>query len=155
RGLRTIKGALLAAAGLLVFLPWALTLFVAPTEEVAYPPEKLRLYGPAALLAYCVLNVLLSSGERAVYFTPAEMQFLFPRPFGRRQLLAYKVVAGLVVSLPSTLLLTLLLHIHARWWLAAFVGLLILFVFMQLFSMALNLAVVSLGERLRRRFRGI
>jgi hypothetical protein len=153
RNLRTVKGAILAVVGLLVFVPWILTLVAMPEHTPAYPPEKLRLYGPAILLAYCVLNVLTSSGERAVYFTPAEVQFLFAAPFGRRELLGYKVFAGLVISLPSALILTLVFQAHARWWAAAFVALVLLLLFTQLFGMALNLAVVAAGERLRARVR--
>src|SRR4051794_31241372 len=79
RGLRSPKGVLLALVGLVIFVPW-LILILTPRND-ALPPEVIRTNGPAFLLAYCLLNVLLSSGERAIYFSPAETNFLFPGPF--------------------------------------------------------------------------
>jgi hypothetical protein len=152
RNVRTVKGALLALVGLFVFVPWLLSLLLAAHAGIGFAPE-IRLYGPAALLLYCLLNVLLSSGERAIYFSPAEVNFLFPGPFGRRQLLAYKIGSGLLVSIPYTLFLTLLLRVHSPSFLSAFVGLLLMFTFMQLFGMALNLTALTVGARLYTRGR--
>lgn len=152
RSLRTLKGALLAIVGMLVFLPWLMArLLSAPADGM--PHETLLLYGPAFLLIYCLGNVLFSSGERAIYFNPAEVNFLFSGPFGRRQLLGYKIVYSLMVGLPTTLLMALFLHIHAGWFAAAYVGLLEMFVFMQLFAMCVNLIATTLGTQLYTRAR--
>src|SRR5207237_918274 len=59
----------------------------------------------------------------------------------------------LLVTVPTTLIMTAVLGIHARWAVAAYVGLLLLFVFMHLFSMALTLVATSAGERLYSRGR--
>lgn len=40
--------------------------------------------------------ILFSTGEGAVYFTPAEVAFLFPAPMTRRQLMAYKQWKNLI-----------------------------------------------------------
>ncbi len=46
---------------------------------------------PPALFAFTLLFVFTSAGEAAVYFTPAEVDFLFAAPFTRRELLYYKL----------------------------------------------------------------
>jgi hypothetical protein len=153
RRVRTLKGALLALVGLAVFVPWLLTLLLAPGSAGGIAPEAARRYGPAMLLAYCVLNVVFSSGERALYFSPAEVNFLFPGPFGRREVLAYKIALALLVGLPTTLLLALVVRVRDARFLASFVSYLLLYVFLQLFGMALGLLAAAVGARLYTRGR--
>lgn len=151
RNLRSVRGALLAGIGLLVFLPWLLTKLL--SGDQGFPREGLLIYGPAFLIVYCLSNVLFSSGERAVYFTPAEVNFLFSGPFGRRQLLGYKIVYSLMVGLPTTLLMAVFIQVRGEWFPAAYVGLLEMFLFMQLFGMCINLVAVTLGTHLYSRAR--
>jgi hypothetical protein len=147
RSLRTVKGALLAAVGLAVFSIWFGSL-VLSTRSPSYTQDQIREWGPAGLLLYCLLNVLSTSGERAVYFSPGEVSFLFTGPFGRRELLAYKLMLGFVFGLPTALFMTFVFQIYAHSFLAAFVGLLLTYQFMNLFATALNLAVSGFGARL-------
>jgi hypothetical protein len=148
RSLRTLKGALLAGVGLAVFLPWLALLIFAPRQSNGWGGHDLREAGPALLLFYCFMNVVFSSGERAIYFPPAEVNFLFPGPFDRRELLVYKIASTLILSLPTALFMTLALHSSWTWFAAAFVGMLLIVVFMHLFGMSLNLLAVSVGARL-------
>src|SRR2546421_10195 len=80
RGLGTVRGILLVLVGLGVFIPWLIAVLVGPGMG-RLDPEKLTRYGPALLLVYCLSNVLITPSERAVYFSPAEVQFLFAGPF--------------------------------------------------------------------------
>jgi len=153
RSLRTLKGALLGLVGATVFSLWMLAIVFAPRQGSGWLGHDLRDYGPAVLLLYCFMNVVFSTGERAIYFPPAEVNFLFPGPFSRRQLLAYKIASTLVVGLPTALFLTLALHVHASWFAASFTAMLLIVLFMQLFSMTINLLAVSLGARLYTRGR--
>jgi len=133
--------------GLGVFALWLVSLFL--TEGTpAYTREKILEYGPVGLLLYCLLNVVSTSGERAVYFSPGEVNFLFPAPFGRRELLAYKLVLSFIFSLPTTLFMTFVFQIYAHSFTAAFVGLLLTFQFMQLFVIVVNLTASAAGARL-------
>ena len=146
RSLGTVKGALLAAVGLGVFLLWFSYLILA-TAGPQDRSEQIRIWGPAGLLLYCVLNVLSTPAEKAIYFSPGEVNFLFPAPFGRRELLAYKLMLGFLFSLPTTLFMTFVLHIYAFSFLSAFVGLLLTYQFMQLFANAVNLLASTGGGR--------
>jgi hypothetical protein len=153
RSLGTIKGALLALVGLAVFVPWMASVLLLPRQRGSWSPEEVRYYGPGMLLLYCLINVVFSTGERSIYFPPAEVTFLFPGPFGRRQILAYKIASTLLLSLPTALFMSLVFRIHASWFLASFVAMLLMVLFMQLFNMTLNLLAVGLGARLYTRGR--
>ena len=115
--------------------------------------HNLRDVGPALLLLYCFMNVVFSTGERAIYFPPAEVNFLFPGPFGRRQLLGFKIVSTLIVSLPTALFMSMALRTYSSTFAASFVGMLLIVLFMQLFSMTINLLAISVGARLYTRGR--
>lgn len=145
RSLHTVKGALLVVLGLVVFVPWLLSLLMAPQAGAGIPADKLLRFGPAVFLLYCLTTVLFSKGERAIYFTPAEVNFLFPGPFTRRQLLGYKLTANVLFGLPSTLFMSLLFQIHARWYLACFLGLFCAYLFLLLFTVAVNLLAITIG----------
>ena len=49
----------------------------------------IRTLGPMLLLMFVLLAVAGSWGEAAIYFNPAEVDFLFARSFTRRELLLY------------------------------------------------------------------
>ncbi|HTU19382.1 MAG TPA: putative ABC exporter domain-containing protein [Gemmataceae bacterium] len=153
RSLRTLKGALLALVGLAVFVPWLLAVVLTPRPGDGVFGHGLRDAGPALLLLYCFMNVVFSSGERAIYFPPAEVNFLFPGPFSRRELLGYKIVSTLIIGLPTALFMSLMLRGYSSWFVASFAGMLLIVLFMQLFSMTINLLAISVGARLYTRGR--
>ena len=69
---------------------------------------------PVAMLLYVVLTILTSLGERAIYFSPSEVDFLFPAPFSRRQILLYKILGSVTAAIFVALLMpTLAGHVHS------------------------------------------
>ncbi len=156
RNLRTIRGALLALVGFCVFVPWMITVLFVPTATATgIETNQLGRFGPAVLLLYCFVNVVFSSHERAIYFSPAEIQFLFTGPFTRRQILAYKLCLTLTVSVPVSLLMSAVLRVQHGWWVGVLLGLALVSVFMQLFSMALGLIAGAVGEHFYSRGRWV
>jgi hypothetical protein len=155
RRLLTLKGALLAILGATFFALWVTWVFFAQATAVRSggDPFYVQRSGPGVLLLYCVLNVLMSSAERGIYFSPGEVNFFFPAPFGRRSLLGYKVVSSVIIGLPSSLVLSVLSYGFSTSFLRAFVGMTLIVLFMQLFTMAVNLIAVSAGARLYSRGR--
>ncbi|HEY7423183.1 MAG TPA: putative ABC exporter domain-containing protein [Gemmataceae bacterium] len=153
RSLRTVKGALLALIGAAVFVPWVLAVLLTPRQDGGWFGGDLRDTGPALLLLYCFMNVVFSTSERAIYFPPAEVNLLFPGPFSRRQLLAYKIASTLLVSVPTALFMSLAFRMQASWFTASFLAMLLLVLFTQLFSMTINLLAISVGARLYTRSR--
>src|SRR5881394_1673887 len=101
RGMGTVRGAVFLALGVCVMVLWLGSTFFGAFLQPRADPAKTRELFPIWLLAACVLNLATSAGERAIAFTPPEVDFLFPGPFTRRQLLGYKLLksaAGAVVT---------------------------------------------------------
>jgi hypothetical protein len=152
RSMRTVKGALLVVFVALMFGCWFSSLFLAPQGAASYP-EAVRRYGTLFLLAYCLLMLLTTAGERAVSFSPAEVNFLFAGPFSRRQLLAYKIVGNWLISLATGLFMAVCFRMHARWLLASYVALVLVLIFLQLLAMTVALVGSTLGAHAMQRSR--
>ncbi len=148
RSLLTLRGALLATLGGTFFALWLLSVGFANHTRGGIEPVLVPKYGPGMLLFYCLMNVLLSSNERGIYFTPAEVNFLFPAPMSRRALLAYKIASSVIIGLPSCLILSAISYGYSTSFLNALTGMILIVLFMQLFSMAINLVAVTVGTRL-------
>src|SRR5262249_35169809 len=134
RGLQTVRGVLLMLVALCVFVPWMLVVILLPAGEAGIPAEGVTRYGPALLVTYVIAHLILTPSTPRVCFTPAEVQFLFTGPFSRRQVLLYKVVLSLMVSLPMTLLLGLVVRIKSGWVPGVLLGLFLISTFMLLFT---------------------
>lgn len=158
RNLGTIKGLVLALIGAMLFLPTLGVALFAPRIQTAAQLDALRLYGPLGLLAYCVLNVAFSSGDRAVYYSPAEVNFLFCGPYRPRQLLLYKAAVGVAAGLVTALFMACAFTPHSARFLASYVALFLTLELIYLFSMAVGLTVSTFGalafSRGRRLFLG-
>src|SRR5439155_9552436 len=122
RGLKTTRGIILTGAGLFLFLIWLLPAAIQGFLHERSDPTLVRMYFSLGLLAMCVLNLLFSSGGKAIVFSPPELDFLFPGPFPRRDLLIYKLLGPVATSVVMGLLFGTVFLQHATWWVAAFVG---------------------------------
>jgi hypothetical protein len=152
---RSVKGALLA-----FFFVAVIGLWLAPVVWGAHvaprtDPRVVRDAAPLLLLAMAVMALVTSGGEKAVAFTPAEVDFLFPGPFTRRQLLAYKIGKALAGILFSATLLSIVLLRHSTGWLQAWCGVFLAVLFMHLLSIAITLVAQSAGERAYTRLRKV
>ncbi|HEU4454943.1 MAG TPA: putative ABC exporter domain-containing protein, partial [Longimicrobium sp.] len=103
RRMKTVKGAIAFGFGAIFLLGFVVLQLWTLTLDVEMEPaslEGLRTYLPPALLLFAVLGAM--SGK-ALYFTPAEVDFLFPAPVGRRELLLYNLLSRVGVQLASGL----------------------------------------------------
>jgi hypothetical protein len=141
RGMRRPKGLLLALVGMSVFLPTILGQIMASRAPGVSQPEFARRFGPVLMLIYCIVSLVTTgTGDRAILFTPAEMNLLFSAPFRQRQLLAYKLIAAVGTCLLMAPLMALFLQTHSPSLLSAVTGLALALVFIQLFTMAVGFA---------------
>jgi hypothetical protein len=145
RNVRSPRGLLLTLVGMLLFAPLAGFSLFAPRLQLAEQLALTRRYGGMGLLAFCLVNVILASEERAVYYSPAEVDFLFSGPFRRRELLLYKIAGGVFSSLLNALVMTFVLGHHANAFLPAFVGLFLMIELMVLIAMAVSLSISTVG----------
>src|SRR5947207_5965067 len=91
RGAKTPRGAIFLTLGLGVFLLWLGSSVLNTVVAGKQDPQQVRTFFPLAMLAICLLNLATTAGERAIAFTPPEVDYLFPGPFTRRELLLYKL----------------------------------------------------------------
>lgn len=155
RGMRSVKGAIFGVIGAAVFVAWlGPTLFsshVLPRTD----PANSRAIAPLALLLATVATIIgtgrgdgMGKAEnRAISFTPAEVNFLFPGPFTRRQLLLYKLSRTGAGALFAGLIFSVVLQRHATSWLAALITGVLGVVFIQLVTVGAILAAQAAGAR--------
>jgi hypothetical protein len=145
RDLATLKGALLIIAAGIAFLPAVFATFFAPRLFIDAQVAQIEQHGALAMLAFCVLNVLATTGERAVRYSMAEIEFLFCGPYRPHHVLLYKLAIGLAGCFATAGLFTLFFAIHTRWLPAAFSGVFVALVFLYLFTMAVSLFATMVG----------
>jgi hypothetical protein len=161
RGAKTVRGALL-----LLFLTVVLALWLGSAVSVTFymrgEPDAPRYAGGAApylppiLMASFLQSVLVTRSAAHLYFSPAEIDFLFAGPFHRRELLLLKLCrkgVGLVVAALSMSLTPFALYLHG--WLAAFVGLTLSLAFVSLAGLAATLARLIVAEAAHTRARKV
>jgi hypothetical protein len=158
RGTGSVRGVLLLVLGALffgcIFLNPLIAYFVGPVHpEGGISLGRMRRFGPLGLFAYCATTLLSSTGERAISFSPAEVDFLFCGPFSRRQLLAYKIAASVFGCLLTALFMTAVALPYGVWPPAAYAGLALTFLFLYLFGMVFGLVLNVVGARFASRRR--
>ncbi len=92
-------------------------------------------YLPFLLLGVSLMYVFTSAGEKALYFSPPEVDFLFAAPFHRRELLFYKLANTLTGIVFAALLFSMSFLMYLGSWLSAVVGIFLTLVFLQLLAM--------------------
>ncbi|MBI1851032.1 MAG: hypothetical protein HYR85_11880 [Planctomycetes bacterium] len=157
RRMRGAKGALFTIGAVAILL-----LLIAPQvairysgrsmEHAAHSAESIRLWGPAVLLAVSFLGAL---SARGVYFKPAEVDFLFPAPVSRRELLLYNVLSKLGTVALSALWISIFMSQHATHWYAAVTALFLGFAFVQLVGQTAGLLLANVSERLTKPVRRV
>ena len=146
RGARTVKGAFLTLFTMgVLFLMIGPSMFAAVTMRGV--PGVLQFRGwldpylPIMILGLCLLIIFGPAGEMAISFTPAEVDFLFPAPFHRRDLLIYKLAKLFLGAVFASLFCSMSAVIYLNTWLSAFVGIFLTLAFTQL--VALSVALVG------------
>jgi len=87
RSVTTVGGSLAFLFGVLAIGAAAYPILSGRPPVITLEPERLGLLYQSALFAFVIVGQIKNLGDRAVYFTPGEADFLFPGPFGRRELL--------------------------------------------------------------------
>jgi Putative ABC exporter len=151
RGAKTVKGAFLT-----LFTMGVLFMAVGPSVFVAVflrGQNSMPNFGgwaepylPMIILAFSLLIIFGPAGEMAIAFTPAEVDFLFPAPFERRELLNYKLAKLLLGSVFMAVIFSLSFLLYLNTWLSAFVGMFLTMAFTQLLALVMGLAGQIVAE---------
>jgi hypothetical protein len=154
RGMKSVRGMVFFVLGMAAlvmgFGPQIVILFIQPHKP---DPEMLRDVLPLALFGLTMMSLLGGTRMEGICFTPAEVDMLFSGPFKRRDLLLYKIVAGLAGALFSSLFISLVLLRYASLWISAFTGALLAIVFIQFLSIFLMLLGQTMGQHFYTRTR--
>ena len=100
------KGIIFTVVTVMVFLPSIFTMFMTSGLEVKPPLEQIRRFAPLGLFVLTIVSVMFTAGEQSLYFSPAEVTFLFAGPYKRRQILSYKLFQTVLLCLLSGLFFT-------------------------------------------------
>jgi hypothetical protein len=148
RGVRTPRGLTFLLLSLLCIVAWGGSALFRAMAMPRTDPQTFRIFAPMAMLVFCVGNLVTSVSENAVAFTAAEVDFLFPGPFSRRDLLRFKIIKTAIGTIFTALILSIVLLRYCAFWFACLVGIWLAVQFMQLFSMAVVMIGQTMGERM-------
>lgn len=141
----SVRGALsmAAVAGFFLLVVGSQVLAFYGDDSFRRPdPDILRTWVPAAVLVFLLLDAWVG---RALAFTPQEIDFLFPAPLSRRELLAYHVISRLGVRMLSGLWVSLFVHRHAPNAAAAVAAVVLGMVFLHLATELMALATAAIS----------
>lgn len=150
-GRSTPKRLVTFAFGVVVVLMWLFAVMKARQSD----PDNVQTAMPFVLLGICLLTIITSAGDKAIAFTPGEIDFLFAAPFTRRQLIAYKLLKSFLIALMTALFLSFVMLHNARWWPACYVGIFLSLLFIQLFSINAVIIAQTAGTRAHSRVRQV
>ena len=150
RNARTPKGLIVLVAGglfmsMMCIQPIMLLFFDVQGKKGHPDPAAVLRFGTLGLFVYSLLMLATSIGEKAIAFSPAEINLLFPGPFSRRQLLGYKIGSSLFALPITALFMSLYFGRFGSWWPAAYCGLLFALFFMQFLGILVALIGQTVG----------
>jgi hypothetical protein len=115
--------------------------------------ERFRAVAPVAIAGMCLLTIISSAGDKAIAFTPGEVDILIPGPYSRRELLFYKLAKSAFLAMLTALLMSFGLMVYARFWIACYIGSFLTLLFIQFFSICGVLLAQAAGHQMRGRAR--
>lgn len=134
RSLKSVRGVLM-----LLFVVGIFGSMILPGIMVSRGPLQpsgfINDYGACLLLAYLLILLLTSAGEKAISFSPSEVDFLFPAPFSRRQLIAFKIFNTLLSLACISLFVAGVNRVYYHLWIAGAVGFFLTLAFIQLLTL--------------------
>jgi hypothetical protein len=152
RGARTFRGAflLLFMIGFVMMGLLPSLFMVNATRAPGVAPQLAGLaepYLPLMILGFCLLMILGPAGSGLAFsFRPAEVDFLFPAPFRRRELLIYKLTEMLSGALVAALFFSVFFLVFLHLWFSAFVGFFLTLALVQLLALVAALARQLVAE---------
>jgi len=142
---KTTRGKIFFAIGIGMLGLWLMGVIVGQRVENRSKKTTSTDTVPLVMFAATVF-ICLSSGGKQLSFTPAEIDFLFPGPFTRKQLLLYRLSAAALGSLITSFLFAFWQGQYASSFLAAFIALYALLLFATLVSTLVSLVRRAVGD---------
>src|SRR5688572_1356071 len=153
RGGRSLRTIIFLVVGVLVIGAALLGAIVRHYTQPRGDPTAVTIYLPVLLLTFCIANLIGAAGERAIAFTPAETDFLFPGPYTRRQLLLYKIIKSMGAAAITSAVFGTFFWSYSPGWIAGYLGAFLSLLFMQMLSIAIMLIALNITQRVLNRVR--
>jgi hypothetical protein len=146
RSARTGKGVLRLVLTLVVIvLTFGPMVVFSVLKDTPDPTAARALLEPAIFLL-TILMLIGSGANNGIFFTPPEVDFLFPGPFRRRELILYRIGHQAQASLFGALFLSVVPAPFVPHWAFAFFGIALVAQFVQLLSTVLSLLTSLVGQ---------
>ena len=146
RSVRTGKGILRLALTVgvmgLTFGPMVVFLLYREPPDSATARSFLE---PAAFII-TVFTLIANGSKSGIFFTPAEVDFLFPGPFQRKELILYRIGHQAQAALFGAFFLSVVPAPFVPYWPFAFLGIALVLQFIQLLSTVLSLTISITGQ---------
>ena len=161
RAFRTVRGVIAFIFGFAIFGSWLGMSFVGllmhPRSDdpsnmffEKLPIETIQIYIALLLLGYSLITFIFRKQGAGVQFKPAEVDFLFAGPYGRRELLLYKICSLFGSVLFSSLIFSVILSRVPVPWPILFIGLALAITFAILLNVLASVATLTVSTRLHR-----
>src|SRR4030095_15285974 len=134
----TLTAAVLAMA----FTPLVVFSFVREEPD----PAMARAFLEPAILLFALLIVIGNGSNSGIFFTPSEVDFLFPGPFQRGELILYRIGLQVQAALFGALFFSVAPAAFVPHWVFAFLGIALVLQFIQLLSTVLSLTLSLIGQ---------
>lgn len=149
--LRSPARFVLTVLGALAVTAWLGSVFVMMWAAGTKPhPEFAVAVVPMMMLGFLVLALTTGNTEMALAFAPAEVDFLFPGPFTRRQLVTYRLVKVVIGSLTASVFFLMFMRGYAAHFWQAYAGAVVMILFINLSATLVALAQRTVAERMVR-----
>lgn len=147
RSMKSPKGAALTGLGVLMFVLWLGPSLYTRSFMDRPDPEVVRTFAPLITLMWCALSLFMGSTDRALYYAPAEVNFLFGGPFTRRSILIFKLLTTLNGTLMGAAIFSLFMWRYATTWLASFLAVFTAVWLIQLFTLMMAMGALLIKEK--------
>ena len=152
---KTWKGRFVLLIGFAMVALWLIGSFVGTRTANGVSANSLHSFGSLGLASLWFVSIIFSRPEGGVAFRPAEVEFLFPAPIPRRQLLFYRIICNSLLSLPTALIFSLFFSRNTPMWIGAFAGIWLAFQLISVSQMAWQLICGIAKQSIIARGRGL
>lgn len=161
--LKTLKGILYFVFALILIACWIgpqLFLIIYNPKGVQTIPDmmdqgNIKILAPLLLMAFCLMQIVFKGGEKMLYFTPSEIDFLFPGPFKRSELMIYKLQGMFITTLFPAFIFSIFAYRLTFSWISLFLGFYGALLFIQLFGLTTGMLFQNISERAFDRWRKV
>ncbi len=123
--------------------------------DTAIPTQVILDKAPYYIAILAAIPLVFGNEDRALAFSPAEIDFLFPGPFSRRDLVLYKLARVAIASLFGGLLGVIGLSTFIGFWPARLLGAALGLFAVNLFATVITLAREIVAERVYKAIRWV